>query len=344
MGSFDDHLVVFGYGSLLWRHDELEAAHSSPARVRGYVRRLHQSSPDHRGTASAPGRVATLSLAGGAAAEVHGTVFFIPAHAASRVLCALADRERAGYERVDVDAELLADGRVVRASTFTAAAGNAHFAGHCDGGGEDAATGLCASPRCACASAVAAAAGASGANADYFARLLAAMRGRGVRDAYLEALLPRVQAARRGAGLPPLPLCAHALALDVLAHEYAVCRLPAGAAIPAAVFSAGPPDALCSVTRTDAEVSVVCEAGAAAAVAAAAAAARVQGGWRALRVRGPLPFDAVGILAALAGALAAAGVSLFSLSTFDTDVVLVGAPRLADAVAALRAAGHAVAD
>jgi hypothetical protein len=56
-------------------------------------------------------------------------------------------------------------------------------------------------------------------------------------------------------------------------------------------------------------------------------------------VQGPLPFSAVGILARLAGALAAAGVPLFALSTFDTDYLLVPDERLADAAAALQEAG-----
>ena len=90
--------------------------------------------------------------------------------------------------------------------------------------------------------------------------------------------------------------------------------------------------------RTAAEVSVVCDA---AGVPDGAAAER---GWRALTVEGPLDFALTGVLAALAVPLAAAGVSIFAVSTYDTDHVLVRSERLADAVAALRAAGHTVAD
>jgi hypothetical protein len=62
----------------------------------------------------------------------------------------------------------------------------------------------------------------------------------------------------------------------------------------------------------------------------------------ALAVAGPLDFALTGVLAALAVPLAAAGVSLFAVSTYDTDHVLVRSDRLADAVEALRAAGHSV--
>jgi hypothetical protein len=48
------------------------------------------------------------------------------------------------------------------------------------------------------------------------------------------------------------------------------------------------------------------------------------------------------VLAAIAAPLAAAGVSIFAISTFDTDYVLVKEENLAKAVDALRAAGHLV--
>ena len=196
---------------------------------------------------------------------------------------------------------------------------------------------MCASPACDCAAAVASAAGDSGSSAEYYCRLLAAMRARGVVDVYLEALLPRVQAARAARGLAPLPLPATVLTLDVLAGEYAVCRLAGDAAVPAALLA--PPAELCSVTRTAAELSIVC---AAAAAPAPGTGVRVEAGWRCLRVRGPLAFDVVGILAELSSTLAAARVPLFSLSTYDTDNVLVSGAHLHDACAALRARGHVV--
>jgi hypothetical protein len=65
-------------------------------------------------------------------------------------------------------------------------------------------------------------------------------------------------------------------------------------------------------------------------------------GWRLLSVRGPLEFALTGILAALSGELAAAGVSLFAVSTYDTDHVLVKSDDLERAVHALREAGHEV--
>lgn len=50
----------------------------------------------------------------------------------------------------------------------------------------------------------------------------------------------------------------------------------------------------------------------------------------------------VGILASLASPLAEAGISLFAVSTFDTDSLLVKAERFGDAQRALEGAGHEV--
>jgi uncharacterized protein len=65
----------------------------------------------------------------------------------------------------------------------------------------------------------------------------------------------------------------------------------------------------------------------------------VEGGWRALKLHGPIPFTEVGVLSVLAGALAGAGLSLFALSTYDTDYLLVKGVDLAGALEALRRTG-----
>ena len=64
---------------------------------------------------------------------------------------------------------------------------------------------------------------------------------------------------------------------------------------------------------------------------------RVERGWRALHLRGPIPFETTGVLASLSTALAGAGVPLFVVSTYDTDVVLVKDRDLERAIAALEA-------
>ena len=67
---------------------------------------------------------------------------------------------------------------------------------------------------------------------------------------------------------------------------------------------------------------------------------RVSRGWRALGVRGPLPFDMVGVMASITTPLAEAAVSVIAIATFDTDYVLVAEDRLDVAIEALRTAAH----
>lgn len=122
------------------------------------------------------------------------------------------------------------------------------------------------------------------------------------------------------------------LTVDVRPGDYAIAKLPPGSAVPSLTIS----DGLVSVTSTPDEVSVV------APVAVVPPDATVDAGWRLLTVRGPLEFTLTGIMASLAGSLAAAGVPLYAMSTYDTDHILVKATDLDRAVGALREAGHEV--
>ncbi|QQX82275.1 ACT domain-containing protein [Shewanella sp. KX20019] len=58
--------------------------------------------------------------------------------------------------------------------------------------------------------------------------------------------------------------------------------------------------------------------------------------WRCLEVIGPLGFSMTGILASVSGALAAQKISIFAISTFDTDYILVKKDTLAEASKALK--------
>jgi uncharacterized protein len=130
----------------------------------------------------------------------------------------------------------------------------------------------------------------------------------------------------------------------VLPGELAIARLAPDEPLPGWAAAAGhagagggDPVALHAVVRTPAELSVVCPD---ADVPSGAQAAR---GWRALAVAGPLDLALTGVLIALALPLARAGVAIFTVSTYDTDYLLVRSERLDEAVEALRAAGHRVA-
>lgn len=126
------------------------------------------------------------------------------------------------------------------------------------------------------------------------------------------------------------------LQLTLLPEEFAICRFPREAPIPEWAMTGE----LSCVMRTADELSLVCPARAL--PRELPASAKVTAGWRALKLHGPFAFEETGILASILFPLAAAGVSIFALSTYDTDYVLVRDEQVDKATAALRAAGHAV--
>ena len=123
------------------------------------------------------------------------------------------------------------------------------------------------------------------------------------------------------------------LLLSILGAEYSICRLAEN------VHLTEPTDVeLWSLTVTATERSLVT------ATSMAPPAAEREDGWRALQVRGPLSFDLVGILNALTDPLARTGISVFAISTFDTDYLLVRDEDLHQAVRVLRREGHEIDD
>jgi uncharacterized protein len=122
------------------------------------------------------------------------------------------------------------------------------------------------------------------------------------------------------------------LDLTLESWELAVCQLAPDAEIP----SWATRSAFQAIVRSPGETTIVCAA------ELVPSDVRSQKGWRCLGLAGPIPFTETGVVSSLAVPLAAAGVGIFVISTFDTDYLLVPGPRLEDAVRALEAAGHRV--
>ncbi len=114
-----------------------------------------------------------------------------------------------------------------------------------------------------------------------------------------------------------------------LPGRYAVCRLNPEAAVPG-----GAQGAFVNITFTPDELAIICPA------ERVPAEGRAERDWRVLKLVGPFPFTAVGVLASLATPLARAGISLLSIATYDTDYFLVKSDVFDDAVSVLIAAGH----
>jgi hypothetical protein len=119
--------------------------------------------------------------------------------------------------------------------------------------------------------------------------------------------------------------------LRILPATLAICRLGPDEAVPA--WAGG---RFVSITRTPDELSVVCDE------AGVPGEVRAERGWRALQVEGPLDFGLTGVMAALTAPLAAAGIPVFAISTFDTDWLLARGQDLAAAVRTLDSAGFKV--
>jgi uncharacterized protein len=126
----------------------------------------------------------------------------------------------------------------------------------------------------------------------------------------------------------------NSLTLDLVPGSYAICRWGPEESLPPWVMQG----AFYSVTRTSTELSAVCDA------TAVPVGVKAEGPWLALAVRGPLDMNLAGVLAGLAAPLATAGISIFAVSTYDTDYILVRHHELDRAVRALREAGHSVSE
>jgi hypothetical protein len=145
---------------------------------------------------------------------------------------------------------------------------------------------------------------------------------------------PHAELAQADPGLWPAVGQDGGMDLRVLPERLSVCRLPVTAEWPVP----RPGSSFFSITRTESEVSLVCVED----EAPSGDGIRVETDWRALEVAGPLDFGMVGVMAALTAPLADVDVSVFVVSTYDTDYVLVHAAALERALEALRGAGHTV--
>ena len=119
--------------------------------------------------------------------------------------------------------------------------------------------------------------------------------------------------------------------LQLLPETLALVRRAPGDAVPGWF----PGHGLRHATWAADELSLLCDE-----AAVPADEPHAERGWRALELQGPFDFALTGILLSVLQPLAAAGIGIFAVSTFDTDYVLVKAVQLEAALAALRGHGH----
>lgn len=120
--------------------------------------------------------------------------------------------------------------------------------------------------------------------------------------------------------------------LKQLAGAYAVVRLDPGAPVPQ--WADGP--GFVSISRSDEELSIVCLE------ARVPPTVQHAGGWAAFKLQGPFAFNETGILLSVIAPLSPAGISIFAVSTFDTDYLLVKEADAQKTIVCLREAGHTI--
>lgn len=122
------------------------------------------------------------------------------------------------------------------------------------------------------------------------------------------------------------------LQLKVLDGEFTIHRLFSGMKISPDIFASD----FFVVCKTDEELSVVCDS------EICIESQKSEAGWSCFKVLGPLDFSLTGVLAKLSTCLAEANISIFAISTYDTDYILVRTERMQDARDALIRAGYEI--
>ncbi|WMN60180.1 ACT domain-containing protein [Pseudoalteromonas xiamenensis] len=118
--------------------------------------------------------------------------------------------------------------------------------------------------------------------------------------------------------------------LQLLTENFAIHSMDETADIPTAVFKAN----VFFIAKTPDELSIVCPS------TIHIDSFATESNWRALEVVGPLGFSLTGIMANISGVLAKANVSIFAISTYDTDYILVKQLQVDDAIKALKKDGY----
>lgn len=121
------------------------------------------------------------------------------------------------------------------------------------------------------------------------------------------------------------------LTLSVLKETFAICKFDSQSNIPNWLLNTN--SKFVSITKTEEELSILCDQ---AIIPEQVEAISIAKDWRALKVEGPLDFSLTGILSALLQPLAEQKISIFAISTYDTDYILVKEKDLSLAVEVLQ--------
>ncbi len=122
------------------------------------------------------------------------------------------------------------------------------------------------------------------------------------------------------------------LRLNVLKGQFSIHRFSEKSKVPSQVYQG----AFFAIVKTDEELSIVCSS------SIQVQAEKTKSGWSCFKVLGPLDFSLTGILAKISTTLSEAKISIFAISTFDTDYILIEASKVSLAKKTLSAAGYQI--
>jgi len=120
------------------------------------------------------------------------------------------------------------------------------------------------------------------------------------------------------------------LVLSVLFETFTIHKLSPDASIPEEILKSN----YYSVSKTENELSLVCSE------VIEVQSLQSSKGWKCIKVAGLLDFNLTGILAGISDILAKDDISIFAISTFDTDCILVRTQDLSSARTKLMLAGY----
>jgi hypothetical protein len=119
--------------------------------------------------------------------------------------------------------------------------------------------------------------------------------------------------------------------LILSAKKYSIYKFQKDSVLPDWIYSSE----FCSVTKTDEELSVVT-----AQTDQISDWSASSNDWRLFKIEGPLDFSLIGVIADISAILKEVKISIFMISTYDTDYILVKENDLNTSIASLKKSGY----
>ena len=120
------------------------------------------------------------------------------------------------------------------------------------------------------------------------------------------------------------------LQLSLLKDKYGICTLPNTAPIPDWALT----QSLASITRTEKELTIVCR------LEILPSQYQSDLNWRCFKIDGSFDLNQIGVISSISSPLADAGISIYVISTYDTDYFLIQEHNLKQTISTLSDIGH----